>query len=350
MRPVESLDPELLDRYFAGECDPLEAASVAAFLVNAPNWHRTADIISDLNFSGTLRRGTSREAAWERVQTRVQPGVQPGTQHQGSLPEMTAPVSHRFLRWGSMVVVGLALMISVTQYLDWPAGMFGFGKGLSQKTYGEYVVRNGEHATVQLVDGTQVVLGPGSRLRYSALSDDEARTVEVSGAAYFTVAHDPRRPFTVLAADAAIQELGTQFSVVAYDDDSAVAVVVADGRVAMRARNAKPKTGVVLSRGDAAHLTHAGLTTVTRDVNLEATLSWVHKRLVFDDVPLREVTQALNRWYDVDFVFATPALATRRITLTVGTEPVGEVLMQLSKVLDVQHRQQGRTITITEAR
>lgn len=356
MRPVDTLDPELLDRYFAGECDPLEAASVAAFLANAPNWHRTADVVGDLNFSGTQRRGTSTEAAWERVQTRLQTQAQPQiqtqiqTQAKEALAEETASLSHRFVRWGSMAAVGLALMVAVTQYLEWPARILGSGEGLFQKTHSEYVVRNGEHATVQLVDGTQVVLGPGSRLRYSASSDDDARTVEVSGAAYFTVAHNPHRPFTVLAADAAIQELGTQFSVVAYDDDSTVAVVVADGRVAMRSRNAKPQTGVVLSQGDVAHLTQAGLTTVTRDADLETMLGWVHKRLVFDDVPLRDVTKTLSRWYNVDFDFATPTLATRRITLTIGTEPIDEVLMQLSKVLGVQHRQQGRMITITEAR
>jgi ferric-dicitrate binding protein FerR (iron transport regulator) len=212
----------------------------------------------------------------------------------------------------------------------------------------EYVVHNGERATIQLADGSRVILGPGSRLRYPSHFTGASRTVTLEGTAFFNVAHDPAHPFTVTAGDAVIQELGTAFSTTAYPGDSTVSIVVAEGRVAVRSARAPLHSGTALARGDMASFDRTGLTTVTHNANLNTMLAWTHGVLIFDDVPMREVARTLGRWYDVDFVFASAAVANRPITLSAGPESLNEVLMQLSTVLDVHISQHGRIVTVAE--
>src|SRR6185437_8203921 len=59
--------------------------------------------------------------------------------------------------------------------------------------------RLGERAIVRLSDGTQIVLAAASTLRYATAQLSAAREVEVTGEAYFDVAHDTARPFVVHA-------------------------------------------------------------------------------------------------------------------------------------------------------
>lgn len=72
--------------------------------------------------------------------------------------------------------------------------------------------RRGETRAVRLADGTMLRLDGATRLvvRYG----ETARQVTLSGgAAFFDVAHDPARPFTVYAGDGMVRVLGTAFNV-----------------------------------------------------------------------------------------------------------------------------------------
>jgi transmembrane sensor len=65
---------------------------------------------------------------------------------------------------------------------------------------------------VNLPDGSIALLGSSTQARIEFASD--RRTVElVRGQAVFKVAHDPQRPFDVLAAGSLVRAVGTEFSV-----------------------------------------------------------------------------------------------------------------------------------------
>ena len=70
----------------------------------------------------------------------------------------------------------------------------------------------GESRTVTLADGSQVNLSGGSAIGVD-ITSEERRVRLLSGEAFFDVAHDAARPFTVEAGEARIVVLGTAFDV-----------------------------------------------------------------------------------------------------------------------------------------
>jgi ferric-dicitrate binding protein FerR (iron transport regulator) len=168
----------------------------------------------------------------------------------------------------------------------------------------EYATARGQRSEVTLVDGTRAWLNADSRLRVPSRYGVGARNVELEGEAFFVVRHDEKRPFRVYTRDAVSEDLGTEFSVRSYPEDSAVVVVVASGRVAMgRAGTpADSERKVALGRGQMGRLDRAGHVTVTDGVDLSGPLGWREGRLEFDQKPLADVLRELGRWYALEIV------------------------------------------------
>ena len=88
---------------------------------------------------------------------------------------------------------------------------------------------------ITLSDGSRITLGAKTQL--SVQYGNCRRTILLeTGEALFTVAHDPRCPFRVIAGDGAITALGTEFSVRRTLDR--VTVQVAEGSVSVQPREA----------------------------------------------------------------------------------------------------------------
>jgi len=119
-----------------------------------------------------------------------------------------------------------------------------------------YATARGERTTVELRDGTRVTLAPETELRIATIG----RPVYLSGEAVYSVTHDPRRSFRVIAPNSVtVQDIGAQFDVRAYSADKAVRVAVAAGSVSLRG-SAQP---ITLGRGTLGVIDSAG-TNVTR--------------------------------------------------------------------------------------
>ena len=183
------------------------------------------------------------------------------------------------------------------------------------------VTRPAERAIVRLGDGTQIVVAAQSTLRYPATLAAGTRDVEVSGEAYFDVAHDADRPFVVHANGATISDLGTAFDVRAYPSDARVRIVVADGRVAVRAaRDAR-----IVDRGTLALWDTSGAVTM-RAVDPQRFVAWTTGTLVFDATPLDEMAKDLTRWYGTPVALGDASLASRDFTGSFDREPLRDVL------------------------
>jgi transmembrane sensor len=208
----------------------------------------------------------------------------------------------------------------------------------------------GARQTLHLSDGTRVVLGAGSSLRYPDAFGAGARDVYLTGQGFFEVAHDAAHPFRVHAGHATAEDIGTAFAVLAYAEDSTVRVVVAEGSVALgrsargASHDSSPRT--VLTPGQLGALgTRDALPTVRR-VNVDAYVAWTEGRLVFDDTPLGDVVAQLGHWYDVPIRIADPTLASRTLTASFTTESLTDVLTSLAPVLDVRFERVADTVVV----
>jgi ferric-dicitrate binding protein FerR (iron transport regulator) len=204
-----------------------------------------------------------------------------------------------------------------------------------------------ERATFRLADGTRVILGVASVLRYPQTFPANSRGVQLEGEAYFEVAHEQRRPFIVRAGDLVATDLGTQFTVRAYPDDPAAQVVVREGRVAVRPM-LPGKLDQVVAPGELGRLAKGGVLTVER-ADTAAAFAWTEGRLVFEDTPLREALPQLGRWFDLEFRLADSAMGDIPLTATLRTQPTVEVLDNLAASLGMRRKQLGRTVTLYAA-
>lgn len=201
----------------------------------------------------------------------------------------------------------------------------------------------GQQATFRLPDGTRVVLGPSSTLWYSTNFGGHTRDVSLQGQAYFAVVHDERRPFRVTAADLVAQDLGTQFTVRAYAEDAHAIVAVREGEVGIRATTATDKTVRVVAAGELGRLSDEG-TAIVFTTGLDRYFTWLHGKLVFDDVPLREVLPDLSRWFGLDLRLSDSTAGHIPVSATLEKSPTPDVLDNMAAAVGLVAIRTGHVV------
>ena len=99
-----------------------------------------------------------------------------------------------------------------------------------KETYNELIVPPSGEYVVELADGTKVFLNSESRLRYPTAFLGAERRVELSGEAYFVVAKE-ERSFIVETRLEEVKVFGTEFNVMAYEDEEFFQTTLVKGSV-----------------------------------------------------------------------------------------------------------------------
>lgn len=160
----------------------------------------------------------------------------------------------------------------------------------SQRLGPAYATGPAEQRIVRLEDGTVVRLNAMSRMAVR-FAGDERRIELKSGEALFEVAHDPGRPFRVLAGDARVTALGTRFDVDRLS--TAVQVTLLDGALEVTA----PLTGRPLRlRPNETVQVAAGTLRAAAPATPGKALAWTEGRLIFKETPLEDALLEVNRY------------------------------------------------------
>ena len=161
-----------------------------------------------------------------------------------------------------------------------------------------YETAVGERRTVTLADGSQVALDSHSKLRV-AFSDTTRELVLVRGQARFSVAHNPARPFVVLAAEHKVVATGTTFNIDVLE--AKLVVTLLSGQVVVLPEAGDASTlppfseRIELQVGDQLQTRRAAPPSVQR-VNLENATAWEQGQMVLVDEPLSEVVMRISRY------------------------------------------------------
>jgi transmembrane sensor len=141
-----------------------------------------------------------------------------------------------------------------------------------------------------LKDGSRVRLNTNSKVQVR-FTGDERRVKLLRGEAFFEVAHDAARPFTVETDGTKVRALGTKFDV--RRDGDAVQVTLVEGRVQVR-QDGRPAIAT-LAPNQAITVTAAGIS-AARAANAVEVAGWTTGRLTFRGVPLQSAIQEVNRY------------------------------------------------------
>jgi transmembrane sensor len=160
------------------------------------------------------------------------------------------------------------------------------------KTYATDV---GGRESVPLADGSRMELNTSTTVR-ARVTRGQRQVWLDRGEAYFEVAHDARRPFTIMAGPRRVVVVGTRFSV--RHDGGRVAVAVVDGRVRVEpGRPGMPAATQVLTRGDVILVDGSSIILTHKPVEQVAeALSWRTGMLTFDQTTLADAAAEFNRY------------------------------------------------------
>jgi transmembrane sensor len=204
----------------------------------------------------------------------------------------------------------------------------------------------GERKTVQLDDGSAVVLNTNSRIAVHLTKDRRLVTL-VRGQALFDVAHDKGRPFVVTAGSTSITALGTRFEV--YRQADGVQVTLAEGKVAVRDGRRAEKSWT-LRPGQKILVGSTGSSPARTDVGAET--SWTTGQIVFHNAPLTAAVEEVNRYSARKVVLADGAPRDLRVN---GIFPTGDIdgfALAASDMLNLETRTTsgGKTIELRPRR
>jgi transmembrane sensor len=168
----------------------------------------------------------------------------------------------------------------------------------------------GEIRRLPLDDGSFAVVNSTSHIRVAFTP--ERRDIELSrGEAWFEVAHNKARPFTVSAGPVRVQAVGTAFDVRRRDGASEVMVTEGTVKVWSTASDAGPTLVTVGQRAivrEAGDVMVSGLAPNLSDQRL----AWREGRIVLDNMTLAQAAEEFNR-YHVRTLEIDPALGNRQV-------------------------------------
>lgn len=272
------------------------------------------------------RHGVSL-ATVERDVTRGAVAVQAALDRWKGLPQQQLPASAR--RRGVGTLLGIAGLLCT-------GGLWRLWQQQVPQWQMAWCTLRGQRAHQLLPDGSQVTLDAQTSLEASYYGNRRHLSLG-TGAAFFDVAHDPNRPFSVDCGAVRVTALGTRFAV--ERQGAHVRIDVERGRVRVTRSDAGHGSGAppIDLRADEGLIIDPRATGDAPSVHRapSATAPWRDGRLSFDGAPLADILERLSRYHQRS-ITADPRVATWPVTAEIRIALADEWLRHvLPKALPV---------------
>jgi Fe2+-dicitrate sensor, membrane component len=198
--------------------------------------------------------------------------------------------------------------------------------GLLLRLQADHVSGTAEIQTIALDDGSRIRLAPESAVAV-AFSGDGRRVRLLRGQAFFEVAPDGTRPFSVSAGEMRATVLGTAFEVRLGEQGAAVAV--RRGHVRVDDSGASPSLSEHLHGGEWLRVARHGAA-ARGTANPEDVADWLRGELVVRDRPVGEVIDELRRYHRGAILVQGDVFARRRVSGIYGLRDPAETLRGLA--------------------
>lgn len=210
--------------------------------------------------------------------------------------------------------------------------------------YNTMTTPRGRQYQLTLADGSRVWLNAASSVTFPTAFVGSERRVEISGEAYFEVAHDASKPFVVAVAGMEVKVLGTHFNINSYSDEPSIKTTLLEGRV-MVERGGRQ---VYLNPGQQAILRPGqDNIRVAYDVDVDEVVAWKNGSFSYNRVDIETIMRQVARWYDVEVVYEKKTDETFSGGLP-RSQNVSELLKRLEATERVNFEIKGKLIIVKE--
>jgi transmembrane sensor len=197
---------------------------------------------------------------------------------------------------------------------------------------------------ISLPDGSTVTLNRNTKLTYHANFGEKNRRVSLSGEAFFEIAADTSKPFTINAGKASVKVVGTSFNVITENIDSAVEVFVRTGKVMLSDNSGK--RDLMLEPGyigtmDSNHAEKS----LNRNPNY---MSWKDGKLDYDGQSLDIVFRDLKRVYNMDIKVDDPSILSNKWTSPIVSQSNDTIIRIICVSFNLSYTKDGNVYHLTK--
>ncbi|MDP4149204.1 MAG: FecR domain-containing protein [Bacteroidota bacterium] len=348
----------LIAKKLSGEATPQELIELESLLRNNPELYYPMQTVADLWKPASPLGRKEAESAFSRHIDRMQDLK---IEYVGDPFHNTEVVGSRRISRTKLILFSMAGALSLA------AGIFFIQHGktndsltqVSNATASDYaaaseiVTNNGSRTHVVLPDGTMVWLNSGSRIKYDKNFGAGLREINLTGEAFFDVAHNAQTPFVIHTARIDIKVLGTRFNVKSYPSDNTTEATLIRGSIEVSIKDRpsekiilKPNEKLVVANDDSTlHRTLPGHHAAVKDESLVSICkptyetntgavietSWVDNKLIFQDEEFGELAIKMERWYGISIHFDNADLEKLQFTGSFQKETVQQALDALKE-------------------
>lgn len=306
----------LLHRYITGQVTEQEKIKIEAWLDIKKTDEGTDLVLDEADEERLFRKITSNITHVEEIKA-----FRPGDEQRRSL------FSNRWLQ------VAAAVTLVAASFSIWL---------MVAKDAIQHITTGDKMEKVILEDGTLVWLREQSQLTY--VNQGAARNATLAGEAFFEVAKDPARPFTVLCGGAVIKVVGTSFNL--KSDEGGVELKVLSGKVNFRTGGGKEtdvlKNEVALYKKDRAIEKLPMGETEAKEVTANTEYD-----MAFKNTALQEVAERIEKKFNADVIFKDPVAGNCRITADFTDHSLESSLAMIAELLEIEYSIIKRTVVIT---
>lgn len=322
---------EEISRYLCGEMDDfektefehklhLDSALNEEFMEAKEVWEQMESLIAgsvdDINTDG----------AWQKVNNRIL--------EEEEVVQLTSPSVYHFpvlLKWAAsiLIIAGLGWLT----YLMW----------LQPNHSPMLVFENTDQQLISvktLQDGSLVYLSQTSAIEYPQQFSNTERSIQLSGEAFFDVAHDNSKPFRIKAGNANIEVLGTSFNVKTHDANS-LELFVETGKVKVSMSNSPTSTYV--EAGQLLTLTNGSAKVVYSSAY---NTHWRKNIIQFRDERLEDIFYGLGKTYGFTFVAENKELNNRLMTLTIYDGSLKTISELIALSLSIEYELKSDSLVV----
>ena len=246
------------------------------------------------------------------------------------------------IRWGRYATVAAAFLTGLVF-----AGGIAWGLLSNKLSDYEVITAAGQRAQTVLPDGSKVWLNASSKIVYHNSLWSSDRQIDLSGEAYFEVSHDKHAPFIVNSKQIKTCVLGTKFNVRARQDENRVVTTLLQGLVRVDSPRTEEK-GYLLKPGQTLNVNTDTYQAELIEYNQPTdVLLWINGKLEFKQQSLLEITNIMEKLYDIKFIYKDEALKSERFTGEFSTDSTAdEILNVLMHTNHFSYKKDGRTVRV----
>lgn len=198
----------------------------------------------------------------------------------------------------------------------------------------------------KLLDGTIVVMKPGSKIWYESDFKHKERVVRIEGDVYFDVVHKDDQPFIIHSGKLTTTVLGTAFEIKYWPKENISSVVVTRGLV--RVTDGVKQLGLLHKN---EQLEFNTVKSIVQNKSVDAmpiVQEWTDKDLIFDGETIDQISKLIEYRYGKHFIINSLRIKNIPIKARFTYEDsIEDILNILSTISRSKYEIKNDTITLT---